>query len=896
MTLTARPAHTATSTSTSNTRPTLAPSIALPVTISPRTRQTAANSSNTKGEGSQKTASAVFAEPLSAILARVRAKPDDGARTAALAELAALLEAAFEAAKTSRGAAAETAIEWFGEGRLGLADTARMAEEREIESDRKDRERPNRESSASGRSGRANRSDRLDRSMGKSTDRSAEGPINRSINKAINRSTDRPTSLTLSGSTHTARPENDSSPSRSTTLACLAEAAARAAVAAAWTEVAHTVLPAVEAEVAALETDPVFGHTETFPLPSMEQIVACGGDWQSPAFSPTEQHLYACLARVRARLAPLGVSMELVAQRIRAVAHDAASFFPGAAASLSARQTRLSARWSDLEARAAQLDLSLVVQRWETVCLHVAEDVGRRCGEIGALLDDGEKEPAAALYRLCAAAVALVQAAHAAGAVRSETVAPAFNAMLVPWRAVSARVSRAPLRPFRVASAAAPGFARAPSVSRVASASPGVGNPESAKSGKSGQSGLGSSGLGSSGLGSSGGRSEGSALSPSVASPLPGLDLGLDVDPSPSVPISVKTDRIVDLDIVPGPLLNLQPRETDVDGALLESSGALLEPGFLIQKGSRKNRNQRSGMDSSALEEKSGPEKRTSDGIEPAGTNISMKVKIQDTIHETDNTDMYVNKSSSRFDHFDINNNSDNVDSSEYPDSSDYPDNPDNSDSSDYPDKSHKPYIPVTHSLHRHETTPKHLPSYLPSRIPLIVSNYASLGLPVIKKKYTHLPTRIASISPSHPVFISPERREIHTPKQTPESRSDSPRLRSPVVFNMSHLTKHSAERSSSLQKSADQMSLRGLRTPDLSTGRSSKLTRSAENPVVKSAERLYSPGTYAKSPRLKPSQLKSPGITLPSTSPERPETSIGSRFDDINLPRSVKEARKAWR
>lgn len=826
----------------------------------------------------------------------MRAKPDDGARTAALAELAALLEAAFEAAKTSRGAAAETAIEWFGEGRLGLADTARMAEEREIESDRKDRERPNRESSASGRSGRANRSDRLDRSMGKSTDRSAEGPINRSINKAINRSTDRPTSLTLSGSTHTARPENDSSPSRSTTLACLAEAAARAAVAAAWTEVAHTVLPAVEAEVAALETDPVFGHTETFPLPLMEQIVACGGDWQSPAFSPTEQHLYACLARVRARLAPLGVLMELVAQRIRAVAHDAALFFPGAAALLSARQTRLSARWLDLEARAAQLDLSLVVQRWETVCLHVAEDVGRRCGEIGALLDDGEKEPAAALYRLCAAAVALVQAAHAAGAVRSETVAPAFNAMLVPWRAVSARVSRAPLRPFRVALAAAPGFARAPSVSRVALASPGVGNPESAKSGKSGQSGLGSSGLGSSGLGSSGGRSEGSALLPLVASPLPGLDLGLDVDPSPSVPISVKTDRIVDLDIVPGPLLNLQPRETDVDGALLELSGALLEPGFLIQKGSRKNRNQRSGMDSSALEEKSGPEKRTLDGIEPAGTNISMKVKIQDTIHETDNTDMYVNKSSSRFDHFDINNNSDNVDSSEYPDSSDYPDNPDNSDSSDYPDKSHKPYIPVTHSLHRHETTPKHLPSYLPSRIPLIVSNYASLGLPVIKKKYTHLPTRIASISPSHPVFISPERREIHTPKQTPESRSDSPRLRSPVVFNMSHLTKHSAERSSSLQKSADQMSLRGLRTPDLSTGRSSKLTRSAENPVVKSAERLYSPGTYAKSPRLKPSQLKSPGITLPSTSPERPETSIGSRFDDINLPRLVKEARKAWR
>ncbi|KAF5210028.1 hypothetical protein E0198_002887 [Clavispora lusitaniae] len=737
-------------------------------------------------EGSQKTASAAFVEPLSAILARVRAKPDDGARAAALAELAALLEAAFEAAKTSRGAAAETAIEWFGEGRLGLADTARMAEEREI-------------------------------------------------------------------------------------------------------EIAHTVLPAVEAEVAALETDPVFGHTETFPLPSMEQIVACGGDWQSPAFSPAEQHLYACLARMRARLAPLGVSMELVAQRVRAVAHDAASFFPGAAASLSARQTRLSARWSGLEARAAQLDLSLVVQRWETVCLHVAEDVGRRCGEIGALLDDGEKEPAAALYRLCAAAVALVQAAHAAGAVRSETVAPAFNAMLVPWRAVSARVSRAPLRPFRVASAAAPGFARAPSVSRVASASPGVGNLESAKSGKSGQS-----GPGSSGLGSSGGRSEGSALSPSVASPLPGLDLGLDVDPSPSVPISVKTDRIVDLDIVPGPLLNLQPQETeDVDGALLDSSGVLLEPGFLIQKSSRKKRNQRIGTDSSALDEKRGSGKKTLDGNEAAGTNISMKVKIQDTIHETDNTDMYVNRSSSRFDHFDINNNSDNVDSSEYPDSSDYPDN---SDSSDYPDKSHKPYIPVTHSLHRHETTPKHLPSYLPSRIPLIVSNYASLGLPVIKKKYTHLPTRIASISPSHPVFISPERREIHTPKQTPESRSDSPRLRSPVVFNMSHLTKHSAERSSSLQKSADQMSLRGLRTPDLSTGRSSKLTRSAENPVVKSAERLYSPGMYAKSPRLKPSQLKSPGVTLPSTSPERPETSIGSRFDDINLPRSVKEARKAWR
>lgn len=209
------------------------------------------------------------------------------------------------------------------------------------------------------------------------------------------------------------------------------------------------------------------------------------------------------------------------------------------------------------------------------------------------------------------------------------------------------------------------------------------------------------------------------------------------------------------------------------------------------------------------------------------------------------------------------------------------------------------PRTPETHPISTrkykellHEMSRSQPPSG--SKIPIIVSDYIRRCLPVIKKipsKGSHIPT----ISPSHPVFISPERR----PKSMQISMSLVPRhtslrtpymspthLRSPPLFTLpkrrvlgrrqssagsltiSDFTPRERSRASLLNIRADKISLANQTTPNLA------YDAGGIDEVVPHFDRL----------------------SLRSTSPDRPGSSIGLRFDESHLVRPVKPTKRAWK
>ena len=134
-----------------------------------------------------------------------------------------------------------------------------------------------------------------------------------------------------------------------------------------------------------------------------------------------------------------------------------------------------------------------------------------------------------------------------------------------------------------------------------------------------------------------------------------------------------------------------------------------------------------------------------------------------------------------------------------------------------------------------------------PTRIPMIQSNYFERGLPITKKKYLDkTPSRLPSISPNHPVFNSPDRkRESNNNHVSLIGKLGSP-IKSPGVTThkriLSPFDLVSNKRPTSL--------LRDIRIPDL---------------AHKNTIQVY----------------------YNSTSPERPCSSMGSRFDEAHLIQS---------
>lgn len=205
-----------------------------------------------------------------------------------------------------------------------------------------------------------------------------------------------------------------------------------------------------------------------------------------------------------------------------------------------------------------------------------------------------------------------------------------------------------------------------------------------------------------------------------------------------------------------------------------------------------------------------------------------------------------------------------------------------------------------------------------PSRIPTIVPNYNNLTLPVIKKMFMrgYKPTRIPSISATHPVFLSPQHSPQHhvliaSPYSTPQNSNyllvqdrlpwrtcSSPDLvtslqdkdpyevlRSPPVFDLRQIQRrdsrsvswdeksndafhasHSLSRGSSTKSKLDKVSLTGIATPNLAYG------------------------------GQKNDSFSPDAVSLRSTSPERPGLSMGLRFDERNLMQPIKLTKRQWR
>lgn len=152
-----------------------------------------------------------------------------------------------------------------------------------------------------------------------------------------------------------------------------------------------------------------------------------------------------------------------------------------------------------------------------------------------------------------------------------------------------------------------------------------------------------------------------------------------------------------------------------------------------------------------------------------------------------------------------------------------------------------------------------------PSRLPVMVANYSQLKLPTLKKKFEDVkpPTKIPGICASHPVFHSPDHRAVKTPIKMHSGTLRA--LCSPIrtypggrsedvddIFNIGKYVSHSRTSSNG---SLSGSSLKNGRIPNLAYA----------SPV------------------------------LNSTSPERPHSSLGSRYEAANLL-LTKELRPSWK
>lgn len=160
------------------------------------------------------------------------------------------------------------------------------------------------------------------------------------------------------------------------------------------------------------------------------------------------------------------------------------------------------------------------------------------------------------------------------------------------------------------------------------------------------------------------------------------------------------------------------------------------------------------------------------------------------------------------------------------------------------------------------------------TRLPLIREDYARLGLPVIQKMLILQPTisSIPSISPNHPVFQSPLR-EPESKQATTET------LKPPPEF--------------ALNPSKNQIVVQKRRKPLApSTKYNSTLSRMSSLTLADTPNLAYD-GIKGLPPKSTGSRSLSRSIR--STSPERPDSSMGSRFDEVHLIQPVK-TKSAWR
>lgn len=179
-----------------------------------------------------------------------------------------------------------------------------------------------------------------------------------------------------------------------------------------------------------------------------------------------------------------------------------------------------------------------------------------------------------------------------------------------------------------------------------------------------------------------------------------------------------------------------------------------------------------------------------------------------------------------------------------------------------------------------------------PCKIPIIQSDYIQKGYPVIKKnKQLHgqSRTQIPSISADHPVFISPQKQPSSRCNTLPARSVASPHM-SPLVLLSPPLFALTANKNAQRRVSSSSTTL-GFLTPQ-QRSRASLLASRADK---LSLDKQLTPNLTFSSDSNYDDFLEDK-VSLRSTSPDRPGSSIGSRFDECHLMQPVKLTKKAWK
>jgi len=491
-----------------------------------------------------------------------------------------------------------------------------------------------------------------------------------------------------------------------------------------------------------------------------------------PMFSESEQNSNTRFEMIERRLDPIQVAMDFLEQRVQGFNSMCGTVFPGAIIELNRDYDQLRKLWEQLLTEFVTLKKQSVDARWHSLFLFLVEDILKKSLAMIAEVKKDHLEGSflisdelGSTFKTCSNAITLIHKAFMENVIYDKELTRKYNDTLLPrWGELNVLLSN-DFHPSKTASPLTNDFSGYKPI-RMAHSRVSLSEHRKEKLGAFSSTGL-------------------------------GLDLGLDVNPSPTIPVSVKTDRIVDLSI-------------DAD---------------ILPKNS----------------------------IQAALMNI-LETQVA---NEDDDTDTLVHATSRN---------------------------------------SLELEKPTFWRLLRE--TPKRK-----SKIPVMNSNYIRLGYPVIKKMYvkgyTH--TKIPSISPLNPVFISPDRRSqpldspvndtlrdskikrFSTHVSSPES--DCTGLRSPPVF-------HLPRRESTAGKSSSEGSVCG---EDVFKGNRSRRSSS----LKLKAEKMSLVGTMTPNLAFEVGQLGeiSPDrISLRSSSPERPESSIGSRFDDLHLTQPLKQMKKLWR
>lgn len=492
-----------------------------------------------------------------------------------------------------------------------------------------------------------------------------------------------------------------------------------------------------------------------------------------PVFSEAEQETYTHFEIIERRLDPIHVAMDFLEQRVQSFNGMCGTVFPAAIIELNRDYDRLRKLWEQLLTDFISLKKQTVDSRWHSLFLFLVEGVLRQSLAMIAEVQNDHlmgnfviSDGLGSTFKTCSNAITLIHKAFMENVIYDKALTQKYNDTLLPrWKELNVLLSN-DFSPSTIPSPRSSDLSGYRPL-KMHQARHSLAAYEKERLGIISSVGL-------------------------------GIDLGLDINPSPTVPVSVKTDRIVDLNFN----ADMLPK-SNIQMALMN----ILET-------------------------------QASNGDGDTDT----------LVHVTSQDSLTMIK-------------------------------------------------PTIWSRLRE-------PSQRKSRIPLITSNYIRLGYPVIKKKYVrgYAHSMIPSISPLNPVFISPDRRSKtldspmndtlndfkRKPASTSATSATSPEmngwgLRSPPVF---HLTRTDAvsrvsssegsisgdeifrgnrSRRTSLKLRADKMSLVGMMTPNL-----------------------------AFDGQL--SDMSPDRISLRSSSPERPESSMGSRFDDLHLTQPLKLTKKKWR